>query len=299
MIRIKQLLEIDAHHHSDEALNDSIGDQFLCACNPIFARIRRKALCAGYSYSQANTELSLDYQTGPLFCLDRILKHRVIPYFANAALFRGIAERSPDYRCAPKLLLEIIRRNHVLHESCHCLADHSLQSLPMSSSGDKQAFVMRALLSEAFANAIEMLAWAYAESPTHALFLNFNSYVDFNSKKKDLIVSFMREMGDTAILKLAIVSYLCANLSAVPLSAGDAAEISAYMSEPSLNPEALSRLVLEVFTLNRDFVDLTSPAFFRLLECEAEFIDIKSRYENAGSLQLMGLLEPANALAAL
>jgi len=303
VLKVSDVLGNDEQYTSSTALPDSLGDRYLCTNNALFRAVRDSALRADFEFYATADDLWLDYQTGSLYCLQRILERRRIPFSPNALLLKNILRDNEEYECVPKLLLQTIKRNYVFHESCHCIAHHLLQTAPLSGIWArlpaKDALVRKSLVAEAFANAMEWLALSYVDSPTHAFFLNFNSYVDFDSRKRaDAQVLFHTFAPPTA-MATATLAFLCVNLKWEALAFEEAAEIGqllqgAFPAGEDAWVSALTRRVI----LNRDFVAATTPAFFRLLRCEEAFSNLKASYQQPGSLRSLGFVDCVEIIAA-
>lgn len=299
MIRLSQVLEIDARYAGvPRALPDCIGDGYLCEHNSVYRRVREMCTDLGYRYTAGDTPLWRDYQVSSLLCLDGILRKKTIPYSDNAPLCRRIvSEVNAEFAVHPRLLLSIVRRNYVLHESAHCIADSALAA---RAAGGKQERVCRALASEAFANAVEWLAWAHTDGPVHSLYFMFCSYVEHAKKRRDLLKNMVAELGFDSIFEIALLSFLALNASGKPLRCDDAAEIVRPVLRRRAAPDddvtRFAAAARDAFTLDLGFVNETSPAYFRLMQCEPEFLRVLGSFRGIESLQTIGLLEAADRL---
>jgi hypothetical protein len=302
VIKLSRVLEIDAGHSCEIALAGCVGDAYLCSNNRLYRRVREECLGLGYRYTRGGVPLWHDYQVSALLCLPEILRLQLIPYIDNAPLLSHTISRKPDYALTPQLMLQIIRRNYVLHESAHCIAhsvlsSHNFDGLGMSPA---QLLVRAALASESFANAVEWLTWSFATTATHAFFFTFCSYVNHTVHKRDLLHEITSEFGFDTIFELAFVAFLALNAGRKPLTAEDASQIVNLVSErrdqADMDLQRLVSVLPEVFTLNVGFVNDTAPAYFRFLNCEAEFRACANGYSGVSSLVPLALLPLADPL---
>ena len=120
------LVELD-NIPAPNALENAFGDRYLYRHCPVFASVRDRALDLGYRFSAEDTPLWRDYQSLALLALHRMLAEKTIPYFDTASALRRFLDASPAMRLSPAFIAGNLKRNHVFHESAHCVA-HSIFS---------------------------------------------------------------------------------------------------------------------------------------------------------------------------
>lgn len=267
MPKLSVLLWVDDEFHDDEgiAIDHSLGDKFLLAMNPIFARIRRLTIDCGGRYSTDATPAWRDYQNAPLFCLGMILDTGVIPYVANGETLRRIVASSPTVDVDGRAISRLLKKNVVMHESAHLCADRILNR-PIVQGNDRSEFVLRCLIAESLANMIELVVGSLADSDMHRLFFLLNSYITIISPRVSLLRASLLIAGLRDIMRLGLVTYLYLNSheSSVPDNFADKA-IERVV--PGLSPEdsaILRQLVNTGFALSYTFRADTTPLFFSL-----------------------------------
>jgi hypothetical protein len=276
-VKIASLLEADKSAWGEPGLAEVIGDSYLCRYNQLFLSVRRAALVSGATFSCSDSPLWRDYLAFPLVTLSRILEQKTVPYIPNTPVLRFLYERDPDLHLPILLLFQSVKKNFLCHESVHCIAvgvleryDERLRSLCES---DAEATVVSTLLAEAFANAIERLVESQGTGNTHSMFLYLNSYKEYRPQRVAVLRTVTEEIGLSTVFDLATISYFwrnCLNRS----NLDHAMDLSATMifGKPSFST-SVKQMMDMCFRLEDDFVEITSKAHFRMLQCESAFVD--------------------------
>jgi len=148
----------------ERAIKECLGDQYLYAHNSTFRKVRDAAIEVGVRYSAADTSFWRDYQVCSLFCLQSILDSKVIPFIDNApSLARLLSKVYRDFALNATLLLQIVKRNFLLHESAHCVANAIASGIERKEgewNSQAEYDVRMAIVAEAFAGVVERLAFA-------------------------------------------------------------------------------------------------------------------------------------------
>jgi hypothetical protein len=272
--RVSTLLWLDDQYPGGNALAECVGDRYLYANNPVFARVRDLFLSFGFRLIRDGSQLWQDYYAAPLMALQDLLEEGVVPYRDNRSALERLVRRSPGFTLTGTALEEQLERNYLLHESSHLCANRLLEAAG-NATVSKTDLVLRALLCESFANINERLAVALAGSDTHVLLLYLNSYARFSADKKRLVASVIEMFGIGAALQIGLLAYLHTNTHR---KQPDEEVVRAWTDTvfgPGRLTEAEWRVldftVRDVFTIRQTFRTETSPLFFRLLECESEF----------------------------
>jgi hypothetical protein len=283
-ISISELLQLDNRSVAN-ALPDAIGDRYLYSTNPVFANIRDVAAHLGYRFSHRSTKLWRDYQVLPLLTLHRIIKDKVIPYSDNRPTLARLLKDKPGISLPASFIENNITRNYTLHEAAHCIAstifqlDESL--LETARNSDKEKFVLREILSEAFANSVETTAAAVDPSPLPAFIFSLNSYMKGSIEGKKLLDSARRTFGEDLAYLILFLCYFEANLSSggpgevTTVAVLGAADIPLSLD---LDTELFARLMNVGFKLNRGFRENTASAYFSLLGYEQEFRSLSQNH---------------------
>jgi len=291
MSKLSVLLWIDDEFHSQQpdAIDTSIGDKYLMAMNPIFARMRRCTLDLGGRFSSEANPQWMDYQSAALFCLGEILHHGVIPYIPNGDTLRRIICRTPTVQVSDGLLLEIVRKNVVLHESAHFCCDRLLARVS-GPSRDKADFVVRCLIAESFANLIEFTASAFADYKIHRLFFAMNSYVLTSSTTVSILRTLILTVGFRQVLTLGMLTYLFLNAHDIEVGSDftdKVIERVLHKQRLSIAETQIARLLVETgFTLSYKFRAETTPLFFSLYDSMDEYRAFGKTFTNPFDLEI-------------
>ena len=177
-----------------------------------------------------------------------------------------------------------MKRNYLFHESCHYIAHCISQEEPyhagrgISSEGEHKVVI--AFLGEAFATLAERIAWAMAQEPTHILFFNLNSYLDHDMNQHKLLSECIPRVGLARLCDFGMLALFINNLKKRPLNEE---ELNAFLrycftaEDPKPLVENFTSLVRNVFSIAPAFLEETTPAYFRMVGLEKEFLALSSR----------------------
>jgi hypothetical protein len=189
-----------------------------------------------------------------------------------------------------------LKRNYLLHESCHCVADALLARLKRESPNTPEdTFVITALVCESFANVVERLAAVLADFYPHNLFFHLNSYVEYQAQKTRLIKDAMAIFGTENILRFGFLGFFFSNLR--PGSPDDVmceTFIRAVFKDVSLSAAERSILKLlceNAFIINGAFREETTALFFRMFHCEEQFRQVAKIELTFDGLQKIGIFD--------
>jgi hypothetical protein len=281
-MKLAHLVWIDDQYSSDIAQQDCLGDRCLCCTNAMFARMRQLYLGLGFKFTCEASRIWRDYDAAPLFMLEDLLRHRVVPYKDTGNTIRRMVERNPKADLPASSILLHIRRNYLLHESAHCVSHHILSAclIPGPSDSERFQFVLSSMACEAFATAIERIAHAFIKSPIQSLFLHLNSYVEFSLSKRELLREAIGLCGIRHIFRVAFLYLLYLNTHDGPPSEYQIQTFIALASDAvslSLAERQIINIVCQtVFMLNAGFRDETSELCFRMINCETQFAKCSS-----------------------
>ncbi len=283
-IVISELLQLDSCAAAN-ALPDAAGDRYLYSTNRVFANIRDVAIHFGYRFSHEASELWRDYQVLPLLTLHRIVRGKVIPYSDNRPTLTRLIANDPDISLPVNFLENNIKRNYTLHEAAHCIATtvFQLNDSLLSSACDteKERFVVKEILSEAFANSVETFAAAVDPSPLPAFIFSLNSYMRGSAEGKNVLDSARSVFGEDLAFLILLLSYFEANLTlGEPTDDTTVAVLGAANVDLSsdLDTHLLARLMNIGFELNRSFRESTAATYFRYLGYEPEFQTLRDNH---------------------
>lgn len=278
MLKLADFLSIDDQYQADAAIADCVGDRYLYSNNSLFRRVRDCFLSCGFRYSCEASALKQDYDAGPFFMLQDLLAEGILPYRKNIGVLRRVVARNPELELSPNLLLSQLTSNYLLHESAHFIAHRTLPVFSSASTRTEERFqfVLCALAAEAFANVTEQFTHCSAEKRLHVLFLGLNSYIQFTEEKRRLLAHAVHLFGERPLFRFGFLCMLYANSHAEPPSdtlIHDWTKLA--FPEPELSDihcRLLAILASTSFTLRAAFRDETTRMFFRVFNCEDEFI---------------------------
>jgi hypothetical protein len=303
MHRLQNLLWMSEQYDScgdGNSLPECFGDSYLYANNMLCTRVRKLFFALGFKYT-ADPLFCRDYFAAPLLCLPGILGSKFVPFFDNTSVLRQVLLRCPELTISTHDLQMQLKRNYLLHESCHCVADAVLarfqeknKNTPVKNTPE-EAFVITALVCESFANVVERLAAVLADFYPHNLFFHLNSYVEYQAQKTRLIKDAIAIFGIENILRFGFLGYFFSNLR--PGSPDDAiceGFTSAVFKDVSLtaSEQSILRLLAEnAFVINGTFREETTALFFRMFHCEEQFRQIAKIELTFDALQKIGVFD--------
>ena len=183
---------------------------------------------------------------------------------------------NPKAALSPGFITSNLKRNHVFHESAHCIAHALLRTVETDlralAPDDNERLVLETVLAESFANSVERLGTVYRHLPlSDTLFYTVNSYVTPKPKNVEAMENGAAEVGSAMRFGLLLAASFEANLT--PDRAGEAVyeRISAALECDALAPNAAHRLVETAFDLNAGFRENTTPAYFELTGCLPQY----------------------------
>jgi hypothetical protein len=301
--RLQTLVWIGEQYDScgdGNSLSECFGDSYLYANNLLFAKVRKLFLSLGFNYT-SDPLICRDYFAAPLLCLPSILGKKSVPLFDNTAVLRQVLLRCPELTISTHDLQMQLKRNYLLHESCHCIADAVLAQSPRETSRTpEETFVITALICESFANVVERMASVLADFYPHNLFFHLNSYVEYQVQKTRFLKDAMAIFGIENILRFGFLGFFFSNLR--PGSPDDTvcdAFIRAVFTGLSLtaSEQSILRLLGEnAFVINGTFREETTALFFRMFHCEEQFRQIAKIELTFDALQKFGVFDSMNQL---
>jgi hypothetical protein len=299
MHRLKTLLWIDEQYYDSQAPNsipECFGDSYLCANNTLFARIRQLFRDFGFKYT-SDPGLCRDYLAAPLLCLSSLLDNKFVPFVDNTSVLRHVLQRSPELTINTHDLQVQLKRNYLLHESCHCVADALLAQLSHRPRGNtpEESFIITALACESFANVVERVAAVLADFYPHSLFFHLNSYVEYQAQRTRFIKDATAIFGIENILRFGFLGFFFSNTrSGSPDDAMIDGFIRAVFKDSPLTASEYSILRLlgeNAFIINGTFRDETTALFFRMFHCEEQFKQFVKMNLTVDVLEKIGLLD--------
>lgn len=258
-VKLTRLLETHRSFSSENGLENNFGDLYLIKKNRIFSHIRHQALAANFGYSNERND---NYNALPLSQLENVLKTKTIPYLDNISVLDKLAA---DTQITWEDIRDNLRKNYVFHESCHAVARSLMSAIYTHELSQEK--VLQILIEESFANTCEFMAVIDATDPIHRIFYEWNSYTSLFEERTHLERA-TKEMGDVAVFKFLLLSYLQANFLKTELSDKNLNRMINLSFENSLSDtrqlKTLRYLARITFTLDQRFREITTGFHLRL-----------------------------------
>ena len=265
-VKLSWLAGLDATCVSG-SLADAVGDNYLCAHNPVFAALRLAALSYGFRFSAADTPLWRDYCAIPMVTIDRIIEGGVIPYFDTWGSLRRMMEANAKAAMPIYMLVRQLRHNHTLHEAAHCIAHAVLAGLENELSAlcasPRHAEVVQSVIGESFANAIEMTGTEYLHDPiVDDIFYSLNSYMVPTEKSTGRLKLAAEAWGAARRFAVLFAAYFESNVTPNDPDSEVLERAAETAGLEGADAGLLSGIVKTAYNLNKGFRDQTTPYYF-------------------------------------
>lgn len=249
---LKQLLEAHDQNQTDQTLRNCLGDAYLFHHNPVYHKIRQTAVQLSYGFQ---TPPDFAYVSLPFTQLENILKSKVIPYFDNMSVLRGLPPS-----LAWQSVQDSLRKNYVFHESCHAVARSKTQHL-MGHLKEEDELIFLRIVEESFANTAELLSVIYSDHKIHRYFYQINSFTSlFESQSQ--FKKAKDELGFFDFFPMMMMGYIYSNFLKASLNESEFQLICdlAFQKKARTVPEKALKSLLKIpFTLDLDFRLQTTP----------------------------------------
>jgi hypothetical protein len=277
-LNVKALVELHQQYLDvPQSLSGNFGDGYLYQHNILYRNVRKQGILCGTTYSVGGNSRWYDYLVFPLVNFDELLENKEIPYVDNYNVLLRLCQKHPKLILPEKFIRDSFKRNYLLHETCHCIA-HDFLLKPTKHSQEmsvnkisKSIRLLNSLLGESFANSVELISSAIADTNAHIFLHALNSYIPYSPKSRELVQKAIDEIGLPGFLKLAFTSYFFNNLLGYEHSKANAEKILAVFN-PYLkleikngNREIILDVLFKCCLLNTRFRDETSIVYFSSL----------------------------------
>jgi hypothetical protein len=281
-LNVKALVELHQQYLDvPQSLPENLGDGYLCQNNVLYRNVRKQGIERGTTFCLGGNLRWHDYMVFPLVSFQELLENKEIPYVDNYNVLLRLCEKHPKLSLPEKFIRDAFKRNYLIHETCHLIADDFLPKQTKTKLS-KSAKLVNSLLGEAFANSVELISAALADTNAHIFLYALNSYVAYSPKGKELLQKAIDEIGMPDFLKLAFASYFFNNLLGYEHSKENAEKILAQFS-PYLNLEikngnqgAVFDALFRCCVLNPRFRDETSVVYFSSFGMGDKYKDLSS-----------------------
>ena len=252
------------------ALAENLGDGALYRGNAVFRAIRDEAAAVGCTYPLDDAD---GYFAWPLVSLPRLLATKRIPIRRTRSAIALLDATRPGFFTTLHTEMVEHQINAVLHESAHCVAEGvwTKFSPKCERLAPPHRVVLRYGLGEAFANASELAAMAYAESKEERWLLGLNSYWSYLPRVAAAWRSLGDELGYVPTARWLVLCFLTSNLchGTMPPALRKAllavAKIPVDAAKRPPMKRELDLFVDEAMNLNLDFRVNTSEVFYASL----------------------------------
>jgi hypothetical protein len=201
-MKIKELLSVHSSYQHPDGIPDILGDSFLLTENLVYRNIRQVALGWGCELVEA----SPDYLTNSFSQLPQIINDKKIPYKRSLAAYLSVEQRRPNNLFVEDMPERLV--SYHFHECTHVIAENLFDDLDLKSQNEK---ILKILISESFANAVESIANVFTHSKAHEMFYMHNSYIQGGQDNRLIKNNLLEKIGMKALFKLTFYSYLCSN----------------------------------------------------------------------------------------
>lgn len=205
---LSDLLDLHKSYAHEHSRPEILGDAYLMQTNPVYRNVRLFSLDIGCTYIEAYPE----YLLLPFHELQRIVATKRIPYVPSGRLLEGIESQRPNVFTAEEVT---IPESYHLHESAHVIAEHFFKDVVLNSSEEK---ILKAILSESFANTVDALSCVPATNDIHRFFIGKNCYMQPRKNVMQAMARLTADLGATFNFMLTFFTYVQANFLAKPLS---------------------------------------------------------------------------------
>lgn len=246
-IPISELWQVHSQFRPRGALPKNLGDGFLLQFNPIYQKIRELFLELDFSFSEKDP---CHYFSFPLVALDDIYSKGIVPYRNNAYWLHALSKKMP-FLTLTECKRSELQFNYLFHESAHFVAHRfffgrqQMNRIPVSKES-----LLKILLGESFANAVECFTGCFAEGEIASFFVDANCHFRLNAKEVKVLRTSIAIFGLEKSFKVLFASFLYANFLREKLTRSEISEIKKF-AEVKHDFSALSRIAFELSEIFR------------------------------------------------
>ncbi len=207
-VKLQNLLRSHDQASLPQSLPLSLGDGYLYEHSFIFRNIRNSLLHLRYALTNKDF---CHYAVFPYGSLQSILEKKLVPYFDNVTVLKEIEANQPAKFYCDEILM--VKANHCLHESSHCIADEILKKADWQNTQltSDQMRIFQLIMAEAFANTVESLANLVNDSNEAQLFYELNSHVTHDRETESMFKTSNALLGYSRLYRFVYLSYLFSN----------------------------------------------------------------------------------------
>jgi hypothetical protein len=273
----REILKVHEANTAAGGLPDILGDAFLRSVNPVYRRIMNRAGKIGTVFAETDAL----YLLMPFHQLDRIVASKTVPYVPHARLMSEIEARHPGVFGLQQMPMP---ESYHMHEAAHVIAADCCAKVEITSIQDR---ILKALISESFANTADAMACGYADTANHRLFLKLNCYMQPTTEAREVMTAVRETYGEAYTVRLILTSYLYANFLRD--------EVPAELLGAGIDDENCLALATVGQQLDLQFREHTTQNYFLLSGFEGEVLDLV----NFDFMKLLGRPDFSAAFGAL
>lgn len=180
---------------------DILGDAYLISKNPIYRKVKERALELGCVYKEAWAQ----YLNTPFLELGKIVSTKTLPYNPGGKILREVEAKRPGVFTIEEIELP---ESHHLHEAAHVIADDLFSGFSPANDQEK---ILRSMMCESFANTVDLLACLPANDDVHKYFLAHNSYMHPQDDELVVLERLNKAVNPKCFFMLAFHAYLYSN----------------------------------------------------------------------------------------
>lgn len=244
-IPLKEVISLQKKFRPRKSLPQNLGDGFLMQFNPLFRRIREETLKRGFRFTTENVG---NYYSFPLMALDEVISQKKIPFRENFSWLERLEKLAPETFTLTEIKRSEIQLNYLFHESAHCIA-HAEFFGRINRIPQNEISLLKILLGESFANAVECFSAIYAEGELGFFFLEANCHFRANARELKALQRAAKKYGNEIIFLLLICAFLYANYLHEGLSKQEKRKIFSFVGiEPKRELEDILQIGLQLDT---------------------------------------------------
>lgn len=266
-MKLSKVLSTHQSYKKDQGLSKALGHDFLMKNNFIYRNIILQALKIDARFESVTPE----YLLMPFHQLEKIVSTKKIPYVPSATLLEEVEAKRSDVLTIDDLT---IPESYHLHEAAHVVAEE----LFSKTSFIGQEKILKTLICESFANAVDALSWISVEEDMHHFFLWQNCYMHPDEKDIESMELILDHFGLQFLFRFTLISYLHANFLKEGLEEKVIENLTdSFASHVKLNEEWLKELMdLRAMTekIDPQFRVLTTKMYFNLEGYDGDIYDL-------------------------
>ena len=246
-IPLKEVILLQKKFRPPQSLSQNLGDGFLMRFNPLFKKIRNETLRRGFSFTTENVG---NYYSFPLMALDEVIFRKKIPYRENFAWLPRLESLAPETFTLTEIKRSEIQLNYLFHESAHCIAHAEFFGRQDGKRIPKNEIsLLKILLGESFANAVECFSAIYAEGELGFFFLEANCHFRATAKEILALKRSAKKHGNETIFLLLVCAFLYANYLHEELNKKERGKIFSFVGvKPSKELEKILQIGMQLDT---------------------------------------------------